>query len=155
MWGLNPRPSACKADALANWANGPLSFDSRVWRESNPCAHKFPFCLLYLLLELLLRLPNVSVNEWQLGHNSWRFSSLLFVQSPSMWCICNGTLCVTTFSFPHPHVWHLHPFLSKRYLRMCFDIPYLPIIPDSSPFFQRSINNLYSNSCWQLNEQYL
>ena len=40
--------------------------------------------LLSILVQLLFLLPKFSVKAWQLGHNNCKFSSVLFLQLPSI-----------------------------------------------------------------------
>lgn len=111
------------------------------------------FCLWNLLL-LLFSIPKFSVKEWQLGHNNWRFSSLLFVQSPSMWCIYNGTSPVYGFTSFHPHLWQELLYLSIKYLLtklLTYPIPFSPLVV---PDFHYAIYCLYSYSLEHFKQQY-
>ena len=50
--------------------------------------------VIFLLPLPLLAPLYVAVNEWQFGHNRIRFSSLLFVASPSICSISSGNVPV-------------------------------------------------------------
>ena len=98
---------------------------------------------LWNLLLFLFKLPKFSVRAWWFGHKSWRLSSLLFKQSPSIWCTWSGTNPVYGFTSFQPHTSQAELCFSKRYLLICLLISLAPFLPSWRPAFHSSIYFLY------------
>ena len=97
-----------------------------------------PRCVLE---DFLLSALKFGVKEWQFGHRTSRFSGLLFLESPSMWFISRGTLLVTGWISPHPHLGHLWLHWPSNHFFIADEQP-STVSPVISPLSQASISNL-------------
>ena len=109
---------------------------------------------LWVLEDFLFSALKLGVKEWQFGHRTSRFSGLLFLEFPSMWFISRGTLLVTGWTSPHPHLGHLWLHWSSKYLLTELEQP-IVVVTSNSPSSHFRTTSFCSWSFWHWLLQYL
>ena len=95
----------------------------------------------------LLRAAYVGDKESQFGHTKRRFSSLLFLQLPSIWSATKGMIPVFGLILAQPHRQHLLAYFLRRYFLTYPDTSPKLTSPLSLPCFHAFIYDKYSYSC--------